>query len=45
MQNAMNFNDGDIVSIKGNNYIIHFWYMTKNNAKDIMKSSNLRKSG
>ena len=27
MQKAMNFNDVAIVSIKGNDYRIHFWYM------------------
>ena len=29
MQKAMNFNDVAIVSVKGNDYRIHFWYMTK----------------
>ena len=41
MQKAMNFNDVAIVSIKGNDYRIHFWYMRKNDAINIMKSSNL----
>ena len=29
MQKAMNFNDVRIVLIKGNDYRIHFWYMSK----------------
>ena len=41
MQKAMNFNDVPIVSIKANDYRIHFWYMRKNDAINIMKSSNL----
>ena len=43
MQKAMNFNDVAIVSIKGSDYRIHFWYMSKNNAINIMKNSNLNK--
>ena len=38
-QKAMNFNDVAIVSIKGSDYRIHFWYMSKNDAKSIMKNS------
>ena len=45
MRKAMNFNDATIVSIKGNDYTIHFWYMSKNDAVSIMNNSNLRKSG
>ena len=41
MQKAMNFNDVAIVSINGNDYIIHFWYMSKDDAISIMNSSNL----
>ena len=40
MQKAMNFNVA-IVSIKGNNYRINFWYMSKNDAISIMNNSNL----
>ena len=29
MQKAINFNDVAILSIKGNDYRIHFWYMSK----------------
>ena len=45
MQKAMNFNDVAIVSIKGNDYRIHFWYISKDDAINIMKNSNLKKSG
>ena len=37
----MNFNDVAIVSIKRNDYRIHFWYMSKDDAINIMKNSNL----
>ena len=45
MQKAMNFNDSAIVSVKGSDYRIHFWYMSKNDATSIMKNSNLKISG
>ena len=46
MLKAMNFNDVAIVSVKRINWTIHFWCMSKNDAIDIMKSSNLNeKSG
>ena len=41
MQKAMNFNDVAIVSVKVNDYRIHFWYMSKNDAISIMHNSNL----
>ena len=41
MQKAMSFNDVAIVSIKGNDYRIHFCYMSKNDAISIMHNSNL----
>ena len=41
MQKAMNFNDAAIVSIKVNNYRIHFWYMSKDDAISIMHNSSL----
>ena len=41
MQKAMNFNDADIASIKTNDYRIHFWYISKDNAINIIKNSNL----
>ena len=41
MQKAMNFNDIAIASIKDNDYRIHFWYMSKDDAISIMHNSNL----
>ena len=41
MQKAMNFNDVAIVSIKGNDDRIHFWYMSKDDAINIMNISSL----
>ena len=37
----MSFNDATVVSIKGNDYKIHFWYMSKNDAISIMNNSSL----
>ena len=42
MQKAMSFNDVTIVSIKGNDYRIHFWYMSKNDAIVLMTNSYLK---
>ena len=44
MQKAMNFNDVAIVSIKENEYRIHFWYMSKDDAVKLMKNSNLNEN-
>ena len=41
MQKAMNFNDMAIVSIKGNNYKIHFWYISKDDEINAMNNCNL----
>ena len=41
MQKAINFNYVAIVSIKGNDYRIHFWYMSKDDAISKMNNSNL----
>ena len=42
----MNFNDVANVSVKESDYRINFWYMSKNDARNIMKNSNLNeKSG
>ena len=41
MQKAINFIDSAIVSFKGSNYRIHFWYKSKVDAINIMKNSNL----
>ena len=39
----MNFNDVAIVSLEGIGYRIHFWYMSKSNAINIMKIFDLNK--
>ena len=41
MQKAMNFNEVAIVSVKGSDYRIYFWYVSKNDAINILKNSNL----
>ena len=41
MQKAMNFNDIAIVSIKRNDYRIHFWYMSKDDAINKMNNPSL----
>ena len=42
----MNFNDIAITSVKETDYRIHCWYMSKNDAIDIMKNYDLNeKSG
>ena len=41
MQKAMSFNNAAIVYVKGSAYRIHFWYMSKDNAINIMNGSNL----
>ena len=42
----MDFHDIAIVSVKGSDHTTHFWYMSKNDAINIMKNSNLNeKSG
>ena len=46
MQNTVNFNNVAIVSVKGSDYRILFWYMSKDYPVNIMNSSNLNeKSG
>ena len=37
MQKAMNFSDAVIVAIKGSDYRIYFWYMSKDDAISMMK--------
>ena len=37
----MNFNNVAIFSVKGSDYRIHLWYMRKDDAINIMKSSDL----
>ena len=41
MQKAMGFNNIAIVYIKENAYRIYFWYMSKDDAINIMAGSNL----
>ena len=41
MQKAMSFNNVAIVYVKENAYRIHFWYMSKDDAINIMAGSNL----
>ena len=38
----MSFNVVAIVAIKGNDYRIHLWYMSKNDAIILMTNSNLK---
>ena len=41
MQKAINFNDIATAYVKGNACRIHFWYMTKDDAINIINGSNL----
>ena len=41
MQKAVSFNDVAIVYLKGSAYGIHFWYMSKDEAVNIMNNSSL----
>ena len=41
MQKAMSFKNVAIVSIKRNDYRIHFYYISKNDAVTLMTNSNL----
>ena len=41
MQKGIRLNDVAIVSLKGNNYRNHFWCMSKCEAINIMKNSDL----
>ena len=41
MQKAMSFNNVAIVCVKGSAYRINFWYMSKDDAINIMSGSNL----
>ena len=38
MQKAMNLNDVTIMDIKGNDYRTNFWYMSRDDAINIMKN-------
>ena len=41
MQKAMSFNNVAIFYVKRSAYRIHFWYMSKDDAVNIMNGSNL----
>ena len=41
MQKAVSFNDVAVVYVKGSAYRIHSWYMSKDDAINIMNNSNL----
>ena len=41
MRKAMSFNNFAVVYVKGGAYRIHFWYMSKDYAINIMNGSNL----
>ena len=41
MQKVMSFNNVVIVNVKESAYRIHFWYMSKDDAINIMNGSNL----
>ena len=43
MQKALNFNDVAIISVKGSDYRIHFWYMSKNDPINTVRNSDLKK--
>ena len=45
MQKAMNFNDVAIVTIKGSDCRIHFWYMSKSDAINLLNNSGLDNKG
>ena len=45
MQKGMSFNIVAIVHVKGSAYRIHFWYMRKDDAINIMNGSNLVDKG
>ena len=41
MQKTMNFNNGAIVTAKRNNYRIHFLYMSKEEAMNLIRNTDL----
>ena len=41
LQKAVSFNSIAIVYVKGNAYRIHFWYMSRDDAINIMNNSSL----
>ena len=45
MQKAMHVNDVAVVYIKGSDYRIHFWYMSKSDAINLLNNSWLDNKG
>ena len=45
MQKAMNFKDVAILFIKESDYRIHFWYMSKSDAINLLNNSVLDNKG
>ena len=45
MQKTMNFNDVAIVSIKGSDYRIHVWYISRSDAINLLNNSVLDNKG
>ena len=43
MERAVNFNGAAIVAVKGSDYRIHFWYISRYHAINIMKNYDLNK--
>ena len=41
MQKAMSFNDAAILSIEGNDYRIHFFYMSKDEVINLLRHADL----
>ena len=41
MQKAMSFNNVAVIHVKGSAYRVIFWYMSKNDAINIINGSNL----
>ena len=41
MQEGINFNEVAIIFVKGSDYRIQFWYMSKGDAINMMNNSNL----
>ena len=41
----MSFNDAAVVSVKGNSYRIHFWFVTKDEAITLLNNSVLDNKG
>ena len=45
MQKTVSFNDVAVVSTKGSDYRIHFWYMSKIDAINLLNNSVLDNKG